>query len=295
MIKVKIYAVFLLGVIHLSAQGQDTAVTYYDKNWEVCAANRAVFFGKRYQDANKISHSDDYYISGKIQMTGTYLKKNYKKKNGVFTWYYENGQTEYAGNYVKDKRVGEWIWWSDSGQVEKKLIYNDKGLLHGAATFWFDNGQLNCEGYYVDGKFDGVWKYYHQNGQECSRETYIKGQLVALELWNEAGEPEKVTSLQTEIDPQFPGGESALFAFIKENVVYPEQARKNLIEGVVYIEFVVGLTGAIEDIEVMKPVHPLLDEEALRVIGLMPAWSPGKQHNRAVRVRYTIPIRFTIT
>jgi TonB family protein len=293
---IKTYITFILVFsIQLYVGAQDTTTTYYDKEWNECSKQRAVYFGKRYLDANEVPHADDYYISGKIQMTGTYLKKNYKKKNGLFTWYYESGQIEYSGNYIKGNKVGKWTWWRDSGQVEKILIYNEKGLLHGPASYWFANGELDSEGSYVNGLYDGIWKFYHENGQESSREVYSKGKLLALELWNEAGEPEKVKTLSTHIEPEFVGGETAMAEFIRANVVYPEVARKNMIQGIVYIQFVVGYTGELENIIVLKSAHQLLDDEALRVIKLMPAWIPGKMHNRPVRVRYQIPIRFNIT
>jgi TonB family protein len=290
----KTQMLLLLLITQLYAQGQDTTITYYDMLWNECKVERAVFFGKHYVDGNNIPHADDYYISGQIQMTGTYLKKNYRKKNGLFTWYYKNGQPEYSGNYLKGERVGEWTWWSDSGMVEQKEVYNEKGLRDGPAAYWFENGQMDCEGSFTDGAMDGVWKFYHENGQECSRETYVMGELVALEMWNESGEPEKVKELSTETEPEYPGGFDSMADFIRTNVVYPEEARGQMIQGSVYVEFIVGRTGEIENVKVLKSAHPLLDEEALRVVKLMPAWIPGRQHNRAVRVRYTIPINFKI-
>ena len=75
MIKVKNHILILLGITGSVSFGQDTSITYYDKDWYTCSENGAVYFGKRYVDAAKIVHADDYYISGKIQMTGTYLSK----------------------------------------------------------------------------------------------------------------------------------------------------------------------------------------------------------------------------
>ncbi len=94
--------------------------------------------------------------------------------------------------------------------------------------------------------------------------------------------------------PTFPGGTDALMKFLSENVKYPEQAEKNSIQGRVVCKFAVGEDGSISDIMVAKSVHPLLDAEAVRVIGLMPKWIPGKQIGKPSKMNYTLPITFRL-
>lgn len=97
-----------------------------------------------------------------------------------------------------------------------------------------------------------------------------------------------------EVEPAFPGGEVAMANFIKENIEYPELAREMGEQGTVYIQFVVNSDGSIQDVVVLKGVSELLDKEATRVVKKMPAWSPGEQAGKKIRVRYQIPIKFTI-
>ena len=59
--------------------------------------------------------------------------------------------------------------------------------------------------------------------------------------------------------------------------------------------FVVEKDGSITDAEVLKPVDPLLDAEALRIVNMMPKWTPGKQRGKEVRVRFTIPVTFRLS
>lgn len=59
------------------------------------------------------------------------------------------------------------------------------------------------------------------------------------------------------------------------NIVYPKKCRKNNIKGKVYLKFTIGSDGAVRDIIILKGVHPLIDEEALRVMKLMGKWTPG--------------------
>ena len=70
---------------------------------------------------------------------------------------------------------------------------------------------------------------------------------------------------------------------MQENLVYPQEAKEKGIEGKVYIGFVVEIDGSLTNFTIVKSAHPLLDEEALRVVKLMPKWIPGKQKDKAIR------------
>lgn len=94
--------------------------------------------------------------------------------------------------------------------------------------------------------------------------------------------------------PEYPGGMQALLNYLMENVKYPEDAEKQKIEGRVIAVFVVETDGSISNVEVVKPVFPSLDAEAVRVLSGMPKWTPGKQSGKVVRVKYTVPINFQL-
>ena len=94
--------------------------------------------------------------------------------------------------------------------------------------------------------------------------------------------------------PQFPGGMMECMKFLSKNVNYPAEAQKAGVEGRVIVQFVVKKDGKLADAKVVKGVHPELDAEALRLIGLMPDWIPGKQRGKAVDVKFTIPIMFRL-
>jgi periplasmic protein TonB len=97
-----------------------------------------------------------------------------------------------------------------------------------------------------------------------------------------------------EVEPAFPGGEAEMIRFIQQNVEYPELSREMGEQGTVYIQFVVNSDGSIQDVVVLKGVSELLDKEAMRVVKKMPPWSPGEQAGKKIRVRYQIPIKFSI-
>lgn len=95
--------------------------------------------------------------------------------------------------------------------------------------------------------------------------------------------------------PSFPGGESALMKYLSKHINYPSRARENNIQGTVVVQFVVNTDGTIVDVTTVgRKKGGGLEEEAIRVVKGMPKWTPGKQNGRAVRVQYSLPIRFTL-
>lgn len=120
------------------------------------------------------------------------------------------------------------------------------------------------------------------------------GDETDLELAEDAEIDEAIVDW-AEVDPAFPGGESAMQEFIRDNFVYPESARENGEQGTVFVQFVVGTDGSIGNVTVVKGVSPSLDREAKRVVKKMPNWLPGKQDGELVRVRYTLPISCRIS
>ena len=98
-----------------------------------------------------------------------------------------------------------------------------------------------------------------------------------------------------EKQPEFPGGEQALLDYIGSNVHYPKKARKKNIQGTVYISFIVEKDGKVSTVRVLRGIGGGCDEEAVRVVSSMPAWKPGYQRGKPVRVQFNLPIRFILS
>ncbi|MEM9986373.1 MAG: TonB family protein [Bacteroidota bacterium] len=100
--------------------------------------------------------------------------------------------------------------------------------------------------------------------------------------------------LASEVEPSFPGGNSAMTRFIQRNYRYPRQARNNETEGTVVVRFVVNEDGSHGNYTVLRKVGEGCDEEAIRIISRMPKWNPGTQGGQAVSVYKTLPITFKL-
>jgi|GEM_PF-264745 len=94
--------------------------------------------------------------------------------------------------------------------------------------------------------------------------------------------------------PEFPGGMDGLRKYLSENLEYPSEARQKNVQGTVFVAFVVQADGTITDAEVIKGIGKGCDDEARRVVAGMPPWQPGRQSDRPVAVKYTLPIRFVM-
>jgi TonB family protein len=94
--------------------------------------------------------------------------------------------------------------------------------------------------------------------------------------------------------PSFPGGDKKRIKFVNKNLVIPKEAKKQGIKGTVKIMFTIDSTGTIikETVKVMQCVHPLLDEEAIRVVKLFPQWTPAYTAEKAVNCYFIMPIKF---
>ncbi|GAB4286678.1 MAG: hypothetical protein Kow0068_12270 [Marinilabiliales bacterium] len=152
-------------------------------------------------------------------------------------------------------------------------------IKHGKFTFWHPNGVIMAQGEYSDNKKIGKWIEYDENGNIRSEQTFNKVPDV-FKIVDEM--------------PQFPGGNDSLYKYLSEKIIYPESAKKNKIQGTVYVSFIIDETGVIKNIEIEKGIDKECDNIAFRAIQNMPKWEPGKLKGKPVKVQYVIPVTFKL-
>jgi TonB family protein len=94
--------------------------------------------------------------------------------------------------------------------------------------------------------------------------------------------------------PKFPGGLNALMHYLASNIHYPEQAKKDTIQGRVFVNFIIEKDGSVTHAKVLRGIGHGCDQEALRVVKQLPRWEPGYQRGKPVRVSFNLPIKFTL-
>ena len=193
-----------------------------------------------------------------------------------------------------------------------------EGHITGYGQFFYDNGQVET-GWYENGRASGVDTVYYRDGRvyiglfENNKKVkgkgteyekmpdFLKGRkpqyhepllsVEELNFYNEAYE--KLTA--DDHKPTFQGQNMNTFAkWVDARLKYPKEARKHRIEGRVTLGFTVDKAGEVKDIKVLRSVDPLLDAEAVRVVGMSPLWEPAVQYGRKVNFRVVIPVIFSL-
>lgn len=239
---------------------------FYDLGWKI--SNRANAFFYRITVKEEYGFSvQDHYINGTLQMTGFYTSFDPDNKHGVFTYYNEDGVKVSVGRFKKNKKVGEWIHFYKSGLLKSKEN--------------FENGELN-----------DTTKFYFETGELRRIEVYDHDSLVVGKCYRKNGSD--TAYFPAEEAPRYVGGESALRQFIASNIDYPRKARKNEIQGRVYVKFKIKKDGRVDEIFICRGVHPLLDGAAMDVIKKLPPFIPAKNEGAPVEVDFTVPINFLL-
>lgn len=167
------------------------------------------------------------------------------------------------------------------------------------------NGQLMMKGSYLDKELtveNGWFEYYFANGFKESEGRFKKGVKVGnWKRWNydqrpkpDRFYPDELTTRKNRVtkSAQPPGGVAGLQKYFTDSLFYPEEALERNIEGTVYVTFIVDASGDIIQPEVSRGVHYLLDDEALRFISNMPAWTPATRNGTSVDSSFILPIVF---
>jgi protein TonB len=181
-----------------------------------------------------------------------------------------------------------------SGEMYSTTEYSNypKFIKNGLSQKLYKDGNIKSEIEYQNNKYHGKLKTYYNNGQLKREEKYQDGKLLESHCFGLTGKD--TTNYPYEVSARYPGGENALMQYISANIKYPNKARRKGIEGAVYIKFIVNSIGEIEEIKLIKSVDPLLDNEALRVVGEMGKWIPAEMDGEKTSMSFTLPIKFKL-
>ena len=121
----------------------------------------------------------------------------------------------------------------------------------------------------------------------------VEVKYTPVEVEEEEVEEEQIFQIVEEA-ASFPGGIGECMKWLGKNIKYPTISQESGVQGRVIVQFVINRDGSIVDAKVVRGVDPYLDKEALRVVNLMPKWTPGKQRGKAVRCQFTLPVQFRL-
>ena len=194
-----------------------------------------------------------------------------------------------------------------SGELKcmEKTVFKNTYLEKGRLVSYYRNGYVSCESF----------RDYSRAFSTRKLTTYwMNGNVKRIENYNEVGDTldgrcfgmngKDTTFYPYEIMPKFPGGQDTLSIYLSNNIIYPKECLEKNVSANVTTKFIINADGTISDLKVTKvelnykkkddQLISLFSNETIRVIHLMPLWIPGKQDGENVKVRVTLPIKFTI-
>ncbi len=141
--------------------------------------------------------------------------------------------------------------------------------------------------------YNGELKTYWDNGQLKRHDVFTNGKQITSVTWDHDGS--EVEYYDYFIPPEYPDGLQKLFKFIANTLKYPELAKQYNVQGRVLVSFVVEKDGSVSNIKIAKNAAKILDDEAIRIIKLLPNWKPGMTDGEKIKMTYKLPITFRIT
>ncbi len=237
-------------------------VTYYDKGLTL-----------------KHGPSIDWFDNGEKWQEGDY-KEN--ERHGPWKFYNSrSGKLDRQGNYVSNEKQGAWSILDSLGNRIGERSY-DKGELHGIWYDWGKDGELIYQAEYKDGEL--------QREEIIDDEQYESRRELTDEEWPyfgiECGKPEVANRKQC--------SQAQWQAYIYQRLRYPQKARRQNIEGIAIVSFVIDPEGQLEQVEVLRGVCDSLEDECMRVLKDRPNWVPASKGGKKLPVSHILPIRFRL-
>lgn len=232
--------------------------------------------------------SVSYYDSGKLKDSVTYVKG---KRNGLFKRFYETGELMDIVLYEQGKVIGDDMGYFKDGSIKDSTHYYE-GKKNGTSVGYFSNGNLKWKTTYSNGKREGASSSFWKNGNPKRKEVYQNNEFISGECFTQSGED--TSYFKIEIQPTFPNGFEGLMMYLGKRIKYPQQAKMTGTTGKVYVQFIVEKDGSLSEIKTLRGIGEGCDEEAMRAVKNMPIWEPGSQKGKPVRVRFVLPVNFTL-
>jgi TonB family protein len=227
-----------------------------------------------------------FSIAATAQDTTYYKERAEDVDNHTEATYYEVVTHKADSTYTKE------TYNIDNTKTSLKTYSKGSRILHGERKERYHTGQLFFECTYINGKKDGAFNAYWTDGSLERTEQYNNGELISATCFDYKGS--KVECDDFEKWPQFPDGDESTDMFLGSNLQYPSEAREAGIQGTVYITFIVEDNGEITNIRILRGIGGGCDEECIRMVEMMPRWTPAYLGTKAIRLQVTLPITFRL-
>ena len=227
----------------------------------------------------------------------SYLDKNWEDTEDKDKAHYYRITKKLADNHyeakvysIKDSLLREIIQYSN---LETKV-------KDGNYVYYDKNGIKKRQGTFQNGERVKRWTKWYDNGKDSSIVEYAEDNMyrnIRIAATDKTVNLRLDTLYLIEQMPGFPGGTNALMKFIKKNLIYPNEAIQKNVKATCHVGFVIEKDGSVTGVKLFRAIENCdsCNLEALRVIKMLPTWSPGLQNGIPVRVQFNLPIKFGVT
>jgi TonB family protein len=204
-------------------------------------------------------------------------------KNGKYVSYHKNGNIADEMTYEKNLPTGPAKFWYEDGKLQSDVVYTEKGRMFRQHFDKQGNAALqNGNGIVVE--------YFSSNANYSE----VKDSLVVSSYMIDQESADTIYSVLTKM-PEYNGGFESLIRDLKANVEYPKSARRQNIQGTVYVQFIIDKAGKVTKPKVLRGIQTECDQIAMDAVSKLKPWSPGvSSANKPAMVRYVLPVAFKL-
>jgi TonB family protein len=272
--------VIMLVVLSSSVFGQDSTVYFYDERGEATIDLNDAFSYRVVVPRDSLLYIRHYFVSNdQLILEGTFSRiGNTLEYEGPYRSFYRNGKLQREGTYSKDKRVGLWKdYYVNGQQADEQFHYSDKTVYH---QHWDEMGKAMLTN--GTGKFTAGTQHVEVIDSILFAEFSVDS-LSGDSLY-----------VVVEEKAEYKGGMDAFFAEVEKDLKYPKLAKEYLIQGKVFVQFVVDKSGELHDARVIEGIGGGCDETALEAVRKRTKWMPGKVRGKNVSQKMVLPITFKL-
>lgn len=235
-----------------------------------------------------------YYPETKVNtQLITFKSKKFMVKDGLYLERFDDGKIIREGDFVNNKKEGAWKEYSWAGKYKN-------GKRVGEWVSHDEKNRLKSRSNFVNGQLHGVQIKYDTLGQKLGESIYKNALFISTTI--------DTSYKETETLPRFAGCEKIvgteeekkvcadkkMMNYVYQKLKYPKQARKDGIDGIALVRFVIDKDGTVTDIKVLRGLCKEIKEECIKLVSNMPKWIPGYYKGEPVKVKYTLPIKFNL-
>ena len=329
----RLILLLLLAMISNLTEGQVIVKEFFTKKDEPTNAANSYYYRvgekvlmergetERRIDTVFIDTVKTFYTSTNAIRSRSFYREGYQ--DGPYNFYHENGKLKEKGTFKKNQKIGYVTYWTDQGAVKKVFQYfyddfskrkekDEKKESFKIIHYWDDgniqlvkDGNGSCKCYLSkeepeDGPLE-VGKVH--GGYRDSVWTVTSGDtLISTELYKNDVFIKGASTFKGKIfaydevikSAEYTGGLQKMMLFLQKNIRYPAEAKRNGRQGRIFVKFFVDHEGFISNLSIIKGVSKELNDEAVRVIKLMPPWIPGTSRGIPVKTQFVLPVYFKL-